>query len=379
MSQLDRIIDYVYDAALDNAAWPQAIGAIRTYFGGTSTGLYLADLQRGSVALVHICGIDPRFVDSYVDRYLQDNPWSRVAEMQQPGCIRTDVSLDRHFKRPGYYRSTEFFNDWMRPQDFIHTLGVNLTADRHLQTKVYVYRSGRSEPFARRDVAAFGRVSRHLQNAVRLARRLGANEARNSEVLEVLEQLHFGVALLDEHGAILHANRFASRLFAMRDGLAAEDGKIMATQREGSQAVASAIRAALELRLGGSNEPGSATVSRPHRRPLSVFTLPLRRGGEGPFSSVRRAAVALMVTDPEVEPTLPAETLRSRYRFGSAEVRLAQSLSRGLPLREAADTAGLTYETARWYLKAMFQKTGTARQADLIRLLLTEQCLVARC
>ena len=30
----------------------------------------------------------------------------------------------------------------------------------------------------------------------------------------------------------------------------------------------------------------------------------------------------------------------------------------------------MTYETARWYLKILFQKTGTSRQAELVALLL---------
>jgi len=41
-------------------------------------------------------------------------------------------------------------------------------------------------------------------------------------------------------------------------------------------------------------------------------------------------------------------------------------------LREAAKVRATSYETARWRLKILFQKTGTHRQAELIRLLLSE-------
>ncbi len=75
--------------------------------------------------------------------------------------------------------------------------------------------------------------------------------------------------------------------------------------------------------------------------------------------------------------SVPTDALRARYSFSATEARLAQSLSRGVPLREAADTAGLTYETARWHLKGIFQKTGTARQTDLVRLLLADYWLVS--
>jgi DNA-binding CsgD family transcriptional regulator len=374
---MDQIIEHVYAAALDRSGWPTAIGAMQSYFRGISTGLYLADLKHGQVSLVHLQGIGPDYVDAYVDRYLQDNPWSSVRELQATGLVRTDASLDEHHNTPGYYRRTAFFHEWMEPQDFIYTLGVNLAVDRHLQTKVYLYRSGRTGPFSRAEIGAFERLSRHLQNAVRVARRLGFEEARRSEALEAIEHLRFGVIFLNERGRVTHANRFAQRLLELRDGLIADDGTLAAAHRPDAAALAGVIRAALRVRGGGADEPAPALVHRRgDKRPLSVLALPLPRRLDAPFPAVRRAAVALIVTDPDLDAPLPADTLRRRYNFGATEARLAKSLSRGVPLREAADSAGLTYETARWYLKGMFQKTGTARQVDLVRLLLSHHWLV---
>lgn len=37
---------------------------------------------------------------------------------------------------------------------------------------------------------------------------------------------------------------------------------------------------------------------------------------------------------------------------------------------EIAQLEGLTYETTRWYIKQIYQKTGTNRQSMLMRLLL---------
>lgn len=374
---MDQIIDHVYSAALDRSAWPTAIGAMQAYFRGSSAGLYLADLKQGQVSLVHLQDIAPDYVDVYVDRYLRDNPWSGVRELQSPGRVRTDSSLDEYYNSPGYYRRTAFFHEWMEPQDFIYTLGVNLAVDRHLQTKVYLYRSGRTGAFTRADIGAFARLARHLQNAVRVARRLSFEDARSSEALEVLEHVRFGVIFLNQRGRVTHANRFAQQLLELRDGLVVDDGTLSAAHRSDSAALADTIRAALRLRNGGTDEPVPALVHRGgDKRPLSVLALPLSPRREAPFPTVRRAAVALLVTDPDLEAVEPADTLRRRYKFGATEARLAMSLSRGMPLRAAADSAGLTYETARWYLKAMFQKTGTSRQVDLVRLLLNHHWLV---
>ncbi len=57
-----------------------------------------------------------------------------------------------------------------------------------------------------------------------------------------------------------------------------------------------------------------------------------------------------------------------RYRLTPAEARLAQALSGGEALAEAASRFAITAATARSQLKAIFAKTGATRQADLVRL-----------
>src|SRR3546814_14798044 len=73
----------------------------------------------------------------------------------------------------------------------------------------------------------------------------------------------------------------------------------------------------------------------------------------------------LLIADPEQEARPPAALYRDLYGFTPTETRLAAALLPGAELRRAAEEAGMTYETARWYLKVMFQKTGTSRQSEL--------------
>lgn len=375
MNGFDQIIENIYSAALDPEAWPVAMRSLQRRFDGVSTGLYSADTVAGTVSLVHLRGIAPDYVDSYVDRYLRDNPWSAVPELQRPGRVRTDKSLDRHYGRPGYYRGTDFFNEWMKPQNFVYTLGVNLIAERNLQTKLYLYRSERSGPFSRADVAQFGRLARHLTKAVAIARRF-ASESSRHVALDVIDRLKFGVVLVDEDGRVVQMNRFAEALVAARDGLAVEQRHLTTMHRGDMPPLAATLRSALDLEGDGAAEPCTAKVRRRDgRRPLSVTAFPLPRREPHPFGQPRIAA-AVILTDPELDPVLPEDELRRRYSLTPAEARLAQNLARGAALRDAASSAGLTYETARWYLKSTFQKTGTARQADLVRLLLADQLLV---
>lgn len=375
MRSTDDIIDLAYSAAVDPALWPQAICSMSRRYGAIAAGLYVADFTGRRIERLSIQGIEPSYVKRYVDEYLCDNPWG-IDAMQAVGRIRTDTSLDEYFRRPGYYRSTVLFNDWMKPQDFIYTLGVNLSAEPTRQTKLFLYRPKSAGPYTARDVASFRRLTRHLLTAVRVAGRFAAAKREAAELRHVLDRLRFGVVLLADDGSVLEANAFAAQLFGRRDGLTVIQGQLVATHRASSAALTRSLRAAIDVHRGlDGDAPQPCDLERGNgTRSLSVLALPLPKD-EGSFG-VRRAAVALLVTDPHVEADVPLERLRQRFRLTGSEARLAVALMRGQRLRDAAEQAGLTYETARWYLKSTFQKTGTTRQADLVRLLLSEPQLL---
>jgi DNA-binding CsgD family transcriptional regulator len=58
--------------------------------------------------------------------------------------------------------------------------------------------------------------------------------------------------------------------------------------------------------------------------------------------------------------------LKSRFDLTPAEARIVLRLVAGDSLQSAAKALGVTYGTVRTHLKAVFQKTGTCRQAELV-------------
>jgi DNA-binding CsgD family transcriptional regulator len=83
------------------------------------------------------------------------------------------------------------------------------------------------------------------------------------------------------------------------------------------------------------------------------------------------AQVAVFVTDPELRPQEPVAGVAGAYRLTKAEARLLARLIDSPTLLEAADALAITEATARTLLGRIFAKTGTERQAQLIRLVLT--------
>jgi DNA-binding CsgD family transcriptional regulator len=101
-------------------------------------------------------------------------------------------------------------------------------------------------------------------------------------------------------------------------------------------------------------------------RPLIVHAAPIVGTAQNLF---QRAKAILMIVDPD-EHRDPAEPLlRQAFGLSPAESRLAIELASGRDLKEIAAARSISEGTARAQLKAIFAKTDTHRQAELVALL----------
>ena len=116
---------------------------------------------------------------------------------------------------------------------------------------------------------------------------------------------------------------------------------------------------------------GTLSITRPSGAPpLNVVIVPLhikteRFAEQGPIA-------AIFVTDPDMplHSSNQQQQLRELYSLTAGEARFAAWLLQGKSVDEAAVAMGITVNTARAYLKRIYQKTGVRRQPELMRLLL---------
>jgi DNA-binding CsgD family transcriptional regulator len=91
----------------------------------------------------------------------------------------------------------------------------------------------------------------------------------------------------------------------------------------------------------------------------------------------RRAPVALFVTDPDERVEIPVPRLRRIYGLIRSEARIASRIAAGLRPESVAEEVGVQVNTVRMHLKRVFAKTGTRRQSELVRLLLSSPARLA--
>jgi DNA-binding CsgD family transcriptional regulator len=93
--------------------------------------------------------------------------------------------------------------------------------------------------------------------------------------------------------------------------------------------------------------------------------------GRSEHSSMADAAAIIFISDPEIRHVSIANVLIEMYGLTPAEAELAQYLSQGHSLEEAAKARHVALNTARSQLKQIFAKTNTNRQGKLLQLVLS--------
>ena len=104
-------------------------------------------------------------------------------------------------------------------------------------------------------------------------------------------------------------------------------------------------------------------------RPYSVTVMPVPAFGE--FEALTGDHVLVLLNDPDGAPVGQGDILRRHYGLTRKQAELTMLLAGGLPLGECADAMGIAERTARRHLETIFTKTGSSRQIDLIRLVLS--------
>jgi DNA-binding CsgD family transcriptional regulator len=211
---------------------------------------------------------------------------------------------------------------------------------------------------------------RFLKPPIKAARHshLAASRNPSARVQSTLNSLAVGVILLSPKGQVVTMNRAAERLLAESGGLQASREGLLAERAEESARLKQLVAEATAASAGAGLEPaGVLTVSRGNHSPLQLLVFPVR----GFDLDERHPVRAIVVAGDSAQRVGPAhDTLRVLFGLTPAECRLATLLADGHSPTAMTEMGGVSRNTLKSQLSSIYGKTGTSRQAQLVRLLL---------
>ncbi len=210
----------------------------------------------------------------------------------------------------------------------------------------------------------------HLRRAIDIHRHLSRVKLQRDGLLQALDGLQIGLLLTNRRGRVMFANRVAENILRRGDGLTLVRDQLRSARPEDPQRLASLIEGAagaapgLDERLGGILALPTSTGT-----PVTVLVSPCPRLG------LLEPAAFVFISQPMGSVAIDEHHVAQRYGLTPAEVKLLRALVDGRRLVEYADSAGTTLNTAKTHLKQVFTKTGSERQADVLRMFVADAVL----
>lgn len=366
LSERDDLIALIYEAALDRQLWPLVTDR-------------LADLTGARVCQISICDgitqrianiaprVPPESLRDYEQHWVHQNPLIAAGRRKPVGAVHSVHDL----MPTADLMQMPIYGEFFAPLGLEERLGAKLVDDGTSWGVFGVWRPARLGPFGRSTVDLLNAIVPHLQRAMQLNIRLAEVEMVRSASAEVLDQLSQAILLVDGVCQVLFANRSAETILTEQLGLYRN---AMGTLNASVDAETALLRRLVGESVGrpADGEAGSGGQLRvfrgASRAPLTVLVIPLR--AETDWLPAHRPVAMLFVTDPERASLPTTANLQHSFGLTRTEAAMAIEVLNGAGVKGAAARLGIAPTTARTHLTAVFDKTNTRRQADLVRILL---------
>ena len=361
------LVGEIYQAALEPGRWPALLESIGDLFGGAAGIMAVLAPPTGPTFAATAC-LDPALLTTLAQRHADPDTNPTLGRILRLPVGQPAIGAKFHDGQE-FLRSAAY-NDMLRPQGLQDGAAALLLREPDHVVTWNVMQPAGAEPMGRPEEDLLLVLTPHLRRAAQLLLRLDALRTRADAAEEALDRLPMGVILVGAAGRPIRLNRAAEAIVAEGDGLRVRRDGLVAARPDETRALDRLIADAAATGAGrGIGSGGTLALSRPSGgAPLPVLVAPCR--GERLADGRDWPAAVVFVGDPERQTSTPADLLRRLYGLTRAEARLAALLLQGRDLAEAARELEVSLHTVRAHLKAVLAKTGAARQAELVRILL---------
>ena len=190
-------------------------------------------------------------------------------------------------------------------------------------------------------------------------------------LVETLDLIDLAIMLVDKLGHVFYANRAARELLTAGGVMRLYHGRLAAFSQKASVGLQGAFAALTR----NSDRPRHGVVV-----PLidadgvvraASWILPLSSRPSVAGRPSQGGCSAVVIREITRTSAISSEFFARCYGVTQAERRLLEILAEGMTVTEAGHALQVSLNTVKSHLKSLFAKTGTNRQAELMRLALT--------
>jgi DNA-binding CsgD family transcriptional regulator len=364
-SEFSDLIGRIYDTALDLTLWPEVLADTARFLPGHSAALYVKDAASKSGGLHYDDGvIDAHYKQMYFDAYIKFDPVNCghfFADVEVPMATADIVPYDE-------FVETRFYREWAQPQGLVDCL--NVVIDESL-TSSAIFGIFRNEQQGVIDDTARQRmrlIVPHIKRAVLIGRAIDYKTAQADTLAEALDSLSSSIFLVGEGGRLVQANAAGHVMLAEGAILRAKGGRLNAIDAAADKVLRDAFKRAEDGDAGLGTRAIAVTLVAADSISYLAHVLPLTSGARRKAGAGYSAVAAVFVRCVQLEGPAMPEVIGKLYDLTPSELRVLLAVYDTAGVSDIAATLGISEATAKTHLGKLFTKTGTKRQADLVKL-----------
>jgi DNA-binding CsgD family transcriptional regulator len=365
VAAFSALVGDIYDAAVDPARWSAVLARVHRFVGGCAAAIAAKDASTKGIDLYFECGaVDPRYTRLYFDTYRKLDPLTTghvLAEIEQPVCTGDVMPYEDFYQ-------TRFYREWARPQGFVDFVTAVLDRSTTGAAMIGIFRSDAQGLVDDDTRWRMRQVVPHIRRAVLIGRAIELKSAEAAGFADTLDGLSAGMFLVDAGGRIVHANAAGLAMLSDGDLLRGSGGRFVAADPGAAAALGEIFAAAgagdAALGVKGISVPLTGRDGSCY----AAHVLPLTSGARRRAGARYAATAAVFVRKAEMAATSPPEAIARHYGLTPTELRVLLAIVQVGGVPETAEALGVGEATVKTHLHRLFGKTGTARQADLVKL-----------
>ncbi|MEJ8574087.1 helix-turn-helix transcriptional regulator [Microbaculum marinum] len=367
------LVGSIYDCTFDPGRWDETLAGIAVAFGGEVVNLSLNDRSADRLLIEKSVGWGAPWLAER-QKHLPEIH-ARLSEWLARGPSPDEPYVASQQLDAAYLEASAYVRDCLKPRGIADIMHYVLMETPAYFSELVVGLSVNRGLITDREIRIGKLLLPHLRRAVTISNLLDVRALERARFAETLDALRCAVILVDERAMVLYANRRAQEMLRSGSAIRTVGGALRAGTIEAARELGVAIRIAAtdETEIGASGL--AVPLADPAASPLFAHVLPIR--GSAFRADLDPSAVAVVFIGAPPGERDGAEAMAAAFRLTPAETRVLAGLFAGRTLSEAARVLGIAPSTAKTHLDNIFQKTGTSRQVDLMRLV-TQLVPVAR-
>lgn len=362
-------IQEVYASITQPGRMMDLMASLGRRFDADSAFLFSSHSDTSPEAILLGQNMDPAIVAEFAGYWYQEDIWAEAARAR--GLMhRGVVVVDEELVSKERLRQSRIYNEFSRRAGMDSMLGSILFDGQEPGaglpfTNLCWYRPAGRPPFSQDDKHLLATLLPHLQQGLQLQWQMQRTRLHDLAAGYAGVGAPLASIVLDWSGRMLSCNARADALLAgSRPLLRCKDGQLQALGRQSAPTLGdalarcSATRHAVRLlvREEGSGELFRATLN------------PLPADSETYAGIFGQPCCLLLIELPRGDMRETLQLVGQLYGLTGAELEVLTGLVNGMSAEQVAELKGRSIATVRSQVRCLLAKTGSERQADLVRL-----------